>query len=420
MRVVRPLVVAAFVALTIAAPARAQTNPAAPDPSTLRDIEAQVAAIRGLQPLSEPDLRLLDHDALHAFLADEFERDYLPNERDSDQKELVALGLLRPTDDLVQIQLDLLTDQVVGVYDTDLKSLFVVADQGPFGPSERITYAHEFNHALQDQHFDLDRIAPKHPASNDQSLAAHALVEGDAILLQTLWAGQYLSRQDLLDVARSSADSGDSLARVPAIVRAELLFPYLDGFTFVRQAFRAAGNNYAAVDDLFRNPPESTAQILHPDKYRNQVHPVDVGLPDVTSMLGPDWRGVGSGVLGELDTRVLLEQWDTDHSQALQLAAAWSGDRWQVVEKDGRTAILVKWTWETPAAAGDFFSAYARGLRTRFSAAQTEESSSTRQALTTPVAATDMRLSGSDVLSVIAFDRDTANAIVGAVLTSAL
>jgi hypothetical protein len=50
----------------------------------------------------------------------------------------------------------------------------------------------------------------------------------------------------------------------------------------------------------------------------------------------------------------------------------------------------------------------------------TEESSTTRQALTTPVTATDLQLQGNDVLAVIAFDRDTASAIVNAVTTSAL
>jgi hypothetical protein len=89
-----------------------------------------------------------------------------------------------------------------------------------------------------------------------------------------------------------------------------------------------------------------------------------------------------------------------------------------VVDRAGRSAIVVKSTWETPAAARDFFSSYARGLRTRFDAATVDESSATRQALTTPVAATDLQLHGNDVLAVIAFDRESANAIVGAVSAS--
>ncbi|MCA1645979.1 MAG: hypothetical protein LC797_11120, partial [Chloroflexi bacterium] len=152
--------------LVLAAPASAQSTPAvgtaAPDTSALRAIEGQVSQIRGLQALSEPELRLLDHASLHTYLADQFEHDYLPSERAADQQEYTLLGLIKPTDDLVQIELDLLGDQVVGVYDADAKSLFVVADQVGFGPGERMTYAHEFNHALQDQYFDLNRIAPKH------------------------------------------------------------------------------------------------------------------------------------------------------------------------------------------------------------------------------------------------------------------
>src|SRR5712691_5250801 len=410
--------------LLLAAPASAQSNPAigaaAPDTSTLRAIEGQVSQIRGLQALTEPELKLLDHASLTAYLADQFERDYLPSERESDQKEYVLLGLLKPTDNLVQIQLSLLSDQVIGVYDSQSKALFVVAEEAGFGPGERMTYAHEFNHALQDQYYDLNKIAPKHPVSNDRSMAVHALIEGDAIMLQTLWAQSNLTQDDLIQLARGLAGSDDSLARVPMIVRTELLFPYLDGFNFVRQAYRQAGNDYAVLDDLFKNPPESTAQQLHPEKYQNHVQPLDVQLGDVAARLGPDWRKVGSGVLGELDTRIVLEQWGTDHSAAIRTASGWSGDQWQLVEKEGRSAIVLKSTWETPEAAKAFYSSYTRGLRTRFDSAMVEESTSSRQALSTPVTATDVRLQGSDVMTVIAFDRESAAAIVDAVTTSAL
>jgi hypothetical protein len=384
-----------------------------PDTSTLRAIEAQVSRIRGLQPLSAPDLRLLDHTSLQAYLLDEFDRNYLPREREADQKELVALGLIQPSDDLVQIDLNLFTAQVIGIYDTQVKSMFVVSDQGSFGPAARLTYAHEFNHALQDQYYGLNKIAPKHPESNDRSLAVHGLIEGDAIMLQNLWAQENLTQDDVLQLARG-AGSDDSLARVPLVVRAELLFPYTYGYNFVRQAFRAAGNSYTAVDSLFLNPPESTSQILHPEKYRNHVAPAHVQLGDVAANLGPDWRTVGRGVLGELDTRVLLQQWGSSQPEAARVAAGWSGDRWQLVEKGGLTAIALKSTWDTSAAASEFFSAYTQGLRTRFADAQVDESSPTRQALTTDSAATEVRLQDSDVLMVIGFDRETVTAIVAA------
>jgi hypothetical protein len=410
-----------FASVAVAsAQSTAAVGASGPDAATLRAIEGQVSTIRGLPALFEPDLHVLDHVALHQYLADEFERDYLPGEREADQKLWVTLGLIKPTDDYVQLQLDLLTDQVVGVYDPDSTSLLVVGDQGAFGPAEKITYAHEFNHALQDEYYDLNGIAPKHAQSNDRSLAVHGLIEGDAILLQTLWAQKNLSQDELIQLVRSAAGSDESLARAPAILRAELLFPYTEGFNFVRQAFRDANNTYGNIDVLFKNPPESTAQVLHPDKYRNRVHPLEIQLPDIAASLGGSSRRVGSGVLGELDTRVLLEQWGSDHADAVRIASGWTGDHWQLIDKDGRSAIVFKSTWESAAAASDFFSAYARGLRTRFDSATTDDSSRTHQALTTPVAATDLQLQGSDVLLVIAFDRDTANAIDSAFTSSAL
>jgi hypothetical protein len=416
MRILRSWFGAALL-LCILAP-RVSAQPA-PDTVALRAIEDQVADIRGLQPLSAPDLRLLDHTSLHSYLVDEFDRNYLPSERESDQKELVALGLLQPTDNLVQLQLNLLADQVIGIYDADARSLFVVSDQGGFGPAARITYAHEFNHALQDQYYDLKKLAPRHPESNDRSMAVHALIEGDAIMLQTIWAMKNMTPDDLTQLTRSSG-SDDTLARVPLILRAELLFPYTDGLNFVRQAYRQAGNSYAAVDGLFKRPPESTAQVLHPDKYRNQVHPVDVQLGDIAASLGADWRRVGGGILGELDTRVLLQQGGITQAEASRVAAGWSGDRWQLVERDGRSAIAFRSTWESPVAASDFFRAYTQGLPARYSAAEIDESSDQRQALSTATAATDVRVQGSEVLVVVAFDRATANAVVDAVTLSAL
>src|SRR5205814_2358395 len=162
--------------------------------------------------------------------------------------------------------------------------------------------------------------------------------------------------------------------------RTELLFPYIEGASFVRQAYRDAGNKPSGIDNLLTNLPDSTSQILHPAKYRNGVHAVQVELPELVDRLGPAWRKVGSGVLGELDLRVLLEQYG-DRVEAARVAAGWSGDRWQLIEKEGRSTIVLDTTWDSEAAAGAFFSAYKRGLRARFPSAATEDESAQRQAL---------------------------------------
>ena len=424
MLLLRLLVLAAMlgVCLVGGAPAGAQDDPSSaapgPDPDLLQGIQDQVSQLRKLPSLADVQLSVLDHAGLRQYLVDTFERDYLPSERESDQKELVALGLIKPSDDIVKISLDLLSDEVIGVYDPDQKAMVVLGDVDTFGPAERVTFAHEFTHALQDQHYDLNRLAPKHPTSNDRSLAVHALIEGDAVMLQTQWARSYLSVAELGELVRGGGGGGDTLAAVPPILRAELLFPYIDGLNFVRQIYQEAGNDYTALDAVFRHPPESTAQILHLDKYRDQVHPTDVELPDLAARLGPDWRQVGSGVLGELDLRVLLEQYG-DRSEAARVAPGWSGDRWLLLEQNGHTLITLKTTWDSEASARAFFAAYGRGLRARFPGATAEQAGSDHEALTAPTAATDLRLTGRDVLAVIGFDRQSVDGALAALSPAA-
>ena len=71
-----------FVTQASAQPARAIVTP---DTATLWTIETQVAQIRGLTPLVDSELHLLDHTSLNSYLADEYARNYLPSERESDQ-----------------------------------------------------------------------------------------------------------------------------------------------------------------------------------------------------------------------------------------------------------------------------------------------------------------------------------------------
>jgi hypothetical protein len=268
-----------------------------PDRLLLQQIEDQVAVLRGLQPKGTVPLRFLDQAALQQYFVERFNQDYLPSERESDQKLLMTLGLVKPDESVVQILLDVLQEQVIGVYNQDDKVMYMVTDNGQFGPDEKATFAHEYTHALQDQYFDLTKLAPKHPTNDDRSLAIQALTEGDATLMQRLWAQEKMTQDEINQLGQGGTDS--KLFSAPLFLREQLLFPYSDGFNFIRQIYQAGG--YAGVDEVFRNPPESTEQILHPDKYRNHEQPIVVSLPDLSQgSLGPGWRTINSNVLGEL------------------------------------------------------------------------------------------------------------------------
>jgi hypothetical protein len=392
---------------------RPTTPPAAvaaagPDTALLQRIETQVQRIRGLPATSDVPLKVLDPVALREYFAQSFERDYLPSERESDQKLLVTLGLMDPSVNLVQVYLDLLQEQVIGVYDDDEKAMYVIGDAN-FSPAEQTTFAHEYTHALQDQSYTLQSLVPKHGGSDDRSAAIHALIEGDAVLSQTLWMQQFLTRDEL----RQATQGGDSpiLDQAPRVLREELLFPYLDGVNFVVEAYRNGG--YGAVNRMFSDPPASTEQVLHPEKYRAGEQPVDVVLPDLAAGMGDGWSTLDSNTMGELDTRILLEQYGDDVS-AKTAAAGWGGDRWALLEKDGRQAVVLKTAWDTDTDAGEFFVAMSKGLQKRFSGATVEESSDSRQALTTASMATELQRNGQGVTMVISFDRASATGLATA------
>jgi hypothetical protein len=394
---------------SVPVPTVAAQPQAGPDRALLQSIQGQVARLRGLAPKAEVALRFLDQNALQQYFLQNFERDYLPNERESDQKLLATLGLLNQNETVIQILLDILQEQVIGIYNEDEKAMYIVADRQQFGPDEKDTFAHEFTHALQDQHFDLAKLAPKHPENDDRALAIHALIEGDAVLIQRLWAQENLTREEIERLGQGATES--KLFSAPLFIREQLLFPYADGFNFVRRIYQASGG-YTGVDDVFRNPPDSTEQILHPEKYRAREKPVEVALPDLSGTLGDGWRMINSNVLGELDLRLVLEQL-TDPTRAVRGSAGWGGDRWQLLEKDGRQALVIKSVWDTETDARNFFELFGLALRNRFSGAKQEETTETRQALTAPTNATELRRNGQTVVVVISFDRPSAEQIVG-------
>ena len=238
-------------------------------------------------------------------------------------------------------------------------------------------------------------------------------------MIQTLWSQANLSQNDLRQLVRDSGAAGDGLGRVPLIVRTELLLPSATASTSCGRstASRAAATPVSMM--FLRTPPESTAQILHPDKYPNQVHAVGVSSPGLAAALGPELAAGGQWRPGRARVRDLART--VGHRPPLKPSAwppGWSGDHWQLVENDGRSAIVLKSTWARPAAASESF----QGVRSRPALSfrppppRSRRQHARRSPL--PVAATDLRLQGSDVLIVIALDRDTANAVVAAVSAS--
>jgi hypothetical protein len=187
----------------------------------------------------------------------------------------------------------LLTEQVAGYYDPKTRE-FHLADWIDLNGQKPIM-AHELTHALQDQHFDLRRFEHWPKGDSDAELAAHSLIEGDATLAMALYvASNPLRTLAFLKSLVGTGMSTEELDKAPRALRESLLFPYQEGTDWTRSLYKQGG--WDRVSKAFTDLPQSTEQILHPEKYFAHEAPVKVTLPDITPLLN---RSVASAVRGQ-------------------------------------------------------------------------------------------------------------------------
>jgi hypothetical protein len=341
-----------------ASPSR--TPVASADTDAIYDaIETQVSDIRGWQPKTPVAREVIDEDELRTMITEQFDAESPPSYVTATERLYKALGLLPADADLRELTLDLLSGGVVGVYRDDRKTLYVVSKTGAPGPNEQITFAHEFDHALQDQHTTVFKDQEGILDQSDRILARQATYEGDASLLMTQWAATHF---DLADMAELLAQSSDPetlalLNRMPAILRETLVFPYQDGLSFVQAT--QAGGGWDAVDALYDRMPESTEQILHPDAYRGNEHPVEVDLPDdLDAQLGTGWTAPLEDTLGEFQLGIWLREHGVDTTAAEAATSGWGGDRVAVVEgPDDAWGVVLETTWDSARDTTEFVDA---------------------------------------------------------------
>lgn len=346
----------------VVAPSQVPTASLSPRPSLspaelealIAQTEASVPPIRQLEPTSPVPDRIVDEAGLQADLKRFIAEAATPEEYAVQARLGERLGFFPLGTDLAATQLELLGDQVLGYYDDKRDEMAVVQRGGAFGPLERVTLAHEYTHALQDQHFDLGSLDREDLSNGDRSLARTALVEGDASLLTQQWSLANMTFAEILAITKQALDPASMaiLARVPPLIARQLTFPYQEGLAFASGLFEQGG--WAAVDAAFALPPDSTEQILHPVKYTSREQPVKVRAPIAAKALGPGWSEATQDTIGELGTAIWLEP-TAGRRAAGDAASGWGGDRVVLLEgpDDG---WLVAWqtAWDTPADADAF------------------------------------------------------------------
>ena len=328
--------------------------------SQMAEIESHVVQLRGLRPSKSVSRGLLTSDQLRERVIQDFLGDYTQEDALQDVRLLSLLGLIEPGIDLWHLYADLLTEQIAGFYDTETDDMIVICGSG-FGGVERLTYAHEYTHALQDQIYDirdgLHYNTDACDADSERCFAIQALIEGDATLLQEQWLRTFARDEDRSDLLEFfAAFAMPVLDSAPAYIQSELTFPYFWGLHFVRSLYLEGG--WAAVDSAYQNPPLSSEQILHPDRYPKDS-PVDLVSPNASEALNPTWQETPHDVLGEWATRMVLNEY-LPIDQASLAAEGWGGDLllFFYQEDDGVEALALITQWDTMRDSHEFSAAF--------------------------------------------------------------
>jgi hypothetical protein len=287
-----------------------------------------------------------------------------------------SLGALPEDYNLTNGITELYTSQIGGYYDPKTKR-YVLAEWIPEIMQMGIAI-HELTHALQDQHYNLTTYLDKPNITIDERLARQALVEGDATLVMydatKQASGQLqISQQESVEQEMfSTVLSLGLINTVPEVLKTELVFPYVSGLRFAHYLLKKGG--YKAIDKAFKNPPKSTEEVLHLEKYGSGKQ--EFSIPKTQEMVSQKDNIVYTDTVGEFFIANLLGSSTTDKEKATQAAAGWGGDKIVIVKNDrsSKKSYTFFWTtlWDTELDAVEFFKEFLPFVKKREESAPKE------------------------------------------------
>src|SRR5947209_6275232 len=329
------------------------------------EVLQQMSEITGLKLLSPLKKSLRSREGIRAYVIKQMNEEKNPAERYADARTAEAFGLLPKGFDLDSFMVNVLTEQIEGLYDPKAQEFYIADWSAP--DEQRMVMAHELTHALEDQHFHIEAWSRAAKPNEDAELARDAVLEGSAMaaMVDYLMLGTGRSLKDLPDFDPSmligDLGSTPTLEKAPPFLKDALIFPYIGGLNFSAAVMRNVG--WSALSGVFEKPPVSTQQILHPALYRSGKTPANVALPQLEKVLGNNWSKLDENIMGEFGWKEVLKQF-LDSEGAKNLAAAWEGDRYAVFEhKQTKKLILVaRLHLDSEVHAARFFGQYSEAL----------------------------------------------------------
>jgi hypothetical protein len=382
-------------------------------PTLFGQVDEMLAAlsnITGWQVHRRVPADVLSKDKFRRTVESQMKEASSDKETRSEELALKMFGLVPDDFNLARESADLVTEQAAAFYDYRKKRLFVL-DTTVSNAEQRMALVHELAHALADQQYPLGKYIRQGSPDDDASTARQAVMEGQATWLT--WA--YLSlrnggkpevpRNMLEQLSSQAGADGDDFPvfnKAPLYIRESLVFPYNEGMRFQDAVYRDRG--HAAFDVVFRHPPESTQQIMHPAAYlagKTPTNPQPPSLGQAAGKQAGSFRALIEGSLGEFDVSALLRQY-LDEQESRELAAHWRGGAFRLYEHKHQKYPVLTYTaeWDSPEAARSYFALYQKVLRGKWKKLEVTSASANEASGQGDTGRFQLRLEGSLVQSI--------------------
>ena len=298
----------------------------------LHQIRDRTAAVRGLDVAAEVREGYLSREDLAAYVGQVYGEIDGEDRRAFDTATIFMrmLRMIGPQDDLLDLGAAGDAAGLAGFYDTRQKRLVVISDLTG-GANEEATLAHEYTHALQDRRFDLERFLFDPPDDKDAEFATtlSCVIEGDASVAQIKYLEDVYG-DDWLTVLLADFESledqlFEAQAAIPPAVRRYTTFNYNECASFVLEIWEEGG--WEAVDALYENPPATTEQVMHPQRYLDGEVALSVDVEDMHASLGLGWKLAQEATFGEFDLYNYLASSGLAPFAALSAAEGWGSGK---------------------------------------------------------------------------------------------
>jgi hypothetical protein len=334
----------------------------------LHDIRDVAADVRGLDVNLEAVEGTLSQEALAAYFDEQyakFDEDDIA-EFDAFSVALRLLHLIGPDDDYYDLVTSDDGGNILGLYQRDGDRLVLIGDSGvEIDPGDEMTLAHEYVHSFQDGTHDLERLY-QYVANDDgdsrteYGTTISCLIEGDATNSMFLYMEEVYGEEwrdvAFADDVEDEEPTEEENADYPIALSRYGAFNYFECYFFVAALYEDGG--LAAVDEAYHNPPSTTEQVLHLDKYQKAEAARSPAPASIEDTLGEDWTLFDLSPFGEFDVFNYVASVLENDFLAAQAAAGWGSGWTSLYVQDqedlvGDPPVLVhlQLDWDT---TGDF------------------------------------------------------------------